>query len=114
AMNRQLLCLIAIAVLAMTVGCASENPRVPTIAALSANSAAGELVYQEHCTGCHGENLKGAGKVPNLIEHASGHGKEDLLGMLLDGGDGMPPFDAKLTDQQAADVICYVEHKSSQ
>jgi len=77
--------------------------------------AAGKLVFEEKCSECHesdteetkiGPGLKGVkeGKLPS--GKRANH--DNILEILTEGRDEMPPFKDVLTDKQKDDVIAYV------
>jgi len=74
--------------------------------------AAGRLVYEDHCSKCHGENAEGTKKRPSLrsdrVQQAATEG--DLHWLLVNGniGRGMPSW-SKLGDPQIWQVISYVK-----
>jgi len=74
--------------------------------------AAGRLVYEDHCSKCHGENAQGTKKRPSLrsqrVQEEATVG--DLHWLLVNGnmGRGMPSW-SKLGDPQIWQVITYVK-----
>jgi len=74
--------------------------------------AAGRLVYEDHCSKCHGENAEGAKKRPSLrsarVQQEATEG--DLHWLLVNGnmGRGMPSW-SKLGDPQIWQTIRYVK-----
>ena len=74
--------------------------------------AAGRLVYEDHCSKCHGENAQGTKKRPSLrserVQQEATEG--DLHWLLVNGnmGRGMPSW-SKLGDPQIWQVIAYVK-----
>ena len=74
--------------------------------------AAGHLVYEDHCSKCHGENAQGTKKRPPLrsarVQQEATEG--DLHWLLVNGnmGRGMPSW-SKLGDPQIWQVISYVK-----
>ncbi len=75
------------------------------------------LVYAENCTVCHG--AKGDGgtvtiqgkklKVPSLKEgHALNHTAEQLAKQISSGGDGMPAFKGRLSDEQITGLVAFI------
>ena len=77
--------------------------------------AAGRLVYEDHCSKCHGENAEGTKKRPSLrsarVQREATEG--DLHWLLVNGnmGRGMPSW-SKLGDPQIWQVISYVRSLS--
>jgi len=74
--------------------------------------SAGRLVYEDHCSKCHGENAQGTKKRPSLrserVQQEASEG--DLHWLLVNGnmGRGMPSW-SKLGDPQIWQVITYVK-----
>jgi len=77
--------------------------------------AAGRLVYQDHCSKCHGENAEGTKKRPPLrsarVQQEATEG--DLHWLLVNGNmaRGMPSW-SKLGDPQIWQVISYLKSLS--
>ena len=77
-------------------------------------------VFASKCEGCHGAQGEGGTvkvddlklKVPSLREgKAVKHSDEDYADQVLKGGDGMPPFKDKLTQQEIQDLIKFVREE---
>ncbi len=74
--------------------------------------AAGRLVYEDHCSKCHGENAQGTKKRPSLksarVQQEATEG--DLHWLLVNGnmGRGMPSW-SKLGDPQIWQTIRYLK-----
>ena len=93
-----------------------KNP----VPANAASLAAGQKLYEKHCSVCHGEKGKGDGemgeemdpKPANLSDADWKHGSTDgeIFVVIRDGikGTGMKSFSRKLTVHQLWDVINYV------
>jgi len=77
--------------------------------------AAGRLVFEDHCSKCHGENAEGTKKRPSLrsarVQQEATEG--DLHWLLVNGnmGRGMPSW-SKLGDPQIWQVISYLKSLS--
>jgi len=75
--------------------------------------AKGAQLYAENCITCHGEN--GGGHVipeaPALdgSEHAWHHADGQLQRIILDGGQVMPPFRDRLSGEDAAAIIRFIQ-----
>ena len=74
--------------------------------------AAGERLYTQHCSHCHGENAEGTKKRPPLkSERIQTQATDGDLFWLLSNGNmrkGMPPW-TKLPDQQRWQLIAYLK-----
>jgi mono/diheme cytochrome c family protein len=79
------------------------------------NPETGRAIFESKCSECHdpdtedtkvGPGLKGIknGKLPSGKQATH----DNVLEILLEGRDEMPPFKDVLTDQQKDDVIAYV------
>jgi len=111
---------------ALTTGCGTgSNSNTATPSTSSATPAAAATatpdefasvrpIYKEQCTKCHGPTGEGGqvtenGKklrVPSFkSEHALKHKDEDFVDQIVNGGDGMPAFDQKLTPEQMNQLI---------
>jgi mono/diheme cytochrome c family protein len=73
---------------------------------------AGRMIYEDHCSKCHGENAQGTKKRPSLrsvrVQEKATEG--DLHWLLVNGnmGRGMPSW-SKLGDPQIWQVITYLK-----
>jgi mono/diheme cytochrome c family protein len=63
---------------------------------------AGEMLYDEHCSTCHGEKLRSSGAIPDLRQLAAGD-RPRFDTIVAEGKDQMPSWegviDAKGMDQ---------------
>ena len=84
--------------------------------AQTAAMAEGKQLYEKYCASCHG--LDGSGVVPgtpNFRDKAwwenalATTGWEGLVNVVLEGKDGMPPFKAVLSPEQARTVLEYAK-----
>jgi mono/diheme cytochrome c family protein len=105
--------LLAIAALPLLVACSSDDSgadgdadRASTIAGLTGDATGGESVYSTNCTSCHGTDAKSGSENMDVAAFARSS-KDAAIAQILEGGDGMPSFEA-LTDQQVADVVAYL------
>jgi mono/diheme cytochrome c family protein len=75
-----------------------------------AQATAGETLYGEHCTKCHGEDLAGVEQAPALAGDAFGqrwHGAN--LKKLFERIEVMPPKEPKsLTEKQYAEILAFL------
>jgi mono/diheme cytochrome c family protein len=93
-----------------------KNPVAPSAASI----AAGQVLYQRQCAGCHGDTGQGDGsmgdelnpKPSNLADADWKHGSTDgeIFTVIRDGvkSTGMKPFGRKMTTHQLWDVVNYV------
>ena len=95
---------------------AGSSP-VAAVAPTTDEFAATRVVFKEQCSKCHGDNGEGGpvtveGKklrVPTFKSgHALKHTDEDFHDQIMNGGDGMPPFKAKLTPDQVNELVRFV------
>jgi mono/diheme cytochrome c family protein len=104
-------------VLAAAIGCLL----VPTMAAAAGDAKRGEPMFQRYCSGCHGTDGRGGGKV--FMPHVGplnkkGHTEllddEYVASIITQGGPAfgksgyMPSFKGTLSPDDIADVIAYV------
>jgi len=91
---------------------AKDHERKNPFAGQADAVSAGRLVYEDHCSKCHGENAQGTKKRPSLrserVQQEATEG--DLHWLLVNGnmGRGMPSW-SKLGDPQIWQVIAYVK-----
>ncbi len=87
---------------------ARTNPYVGQADAI----AAGQQIYEQHCSHCHGENAEGTKKHPGLrSERIQVRATDGDIYWLLSNGNmrrGMPPW-TKLPDQQRWQLISYLK-----
>ncbi|HEX6724732.1 MAG TPA: c-type cytochrome [Gaiella sp.] len=76
--------------------------------ATTGNAVAGQQVFAENCSGCHGLSGHGANGGPTLVGKTD---RDAVLAQVQDGGGGMPAFKGSLTEQQIQDVVSYVTEK---
>lgn len=105
----------AFALLTFTVACDGEatptepDPeptRTEDILALTGDAVAGETVYTNNCTGCHGADGTGV-TGPDLTAYLPNATDEDFIDVVLNGQGVMGAFDS-LADQDIADLTTYV------
>ena len=89
------------------MGCAS-HPRLEGVQALTPNADAGEAIYAKHCAECHGADLAGAVEGPDIRGEVRFHSDAQLVVMVLAGVGEMEGFDKELDDQQAADLVAWL------
>ena len=91
---------------------AKDHERKNPFAGQADAVSAGRLVYEDHCSKCHGENAQGTKKRPSLrserVQQEATEG--DLHWLLVNGnmGRGMPSW-SKLGDPQIWQVISYLK-----
>jgi mono/diheme cytochrome c family protein len=91
---------------------AKEHERQNPYAGQRDAVAAGRLVFEDHCSKCHGADAQGTSKRPSLrsarVQEEATEG--DLHWLLVNGnmGKGMPSW-SKLGDPQIWQVITYVK-----
>jgi cytochrome c oxidase subunit 2 len=70
--------------------------------------AQGKVVYDAKCATCHQANGEGMGPFPAISGSPIANGDITLhIDRVLNGGQGMPPFDAQLTPVEAAAVVTF-------
>ncbi len=76
--------------------------------------ALGEKIYITHCSSCHGLTGEGHGEIEvapalNSTEHAWHHADGQLQRLIVNGGQQMPPFGEKITNDEVIAVIRYFQ-----
>ena len=91
---------------------AAQTPAATT--ATPDELAAAKANYQKTCIACHGETGEGGPvtvegkrlKVPSFkAAHALKDSDKDFTEQIKEGGDGMPAFKDKLSEQEIADLV---------
>ena len=121
--------LVLCAVVALiVVGCGdasrTTNSPAPSAAQTPATTtstpdefAAARANYKKTCIACHGETGEGGPvtvegkrlKVPSFkSEHAAKEPDKEFLEQIHEGGDGMPAFKDKLSEQEIADLVKFI------
>ena len=79
------------------------------------DAAKGKAIFLKYCAGCHGPEGKGDGyqllgrKPANLTEPPTSLKSEtELLISIHEGRPNMPPWNARLTDDDSRDVLAYI------
>ncbi|HEX8707987.1 MAG TPA: cytochrome c [Pyrinomonadaceae bacterium] len=79
--------------------------------------AAAKTTYSQVCSACHQDKGEGGMvklegkriKVPSLTEgHGLEHTDAELAKQIANGGDGMPAFKGKLSDEQINDLVRFI------
>jgi mono/diheme cytochrome c family protein len=101
--------LLACSVLVSLVACDGSNgdsgDRAATILDLEGDPAAGEQVYADECSSCHG--VSGEGGVGPAMSSVAGEGEAEIVEVVLEGEGDMPSF-SDLPDQDIADLVAYI------
>ncbi len=95
----------------------SSSPRaMEQIAAGGGSAQRGAKLFADNCKVCHNADSKERKFGPGLAGVAAGKlpsGKdaspENIVRMITEGGNGMPPFGDKLSSAEIADLIAYVK-----
>jgi mono/diheme cytochrome c family protein len=81
-----------------------DGDRVSTILALEGDPAAGQGAYESQCSACHGAS--GEGGVGPALTGVDAD-PETTITQILEGGEGMQPYDT-LPDQDIANIYAYM------
>ena len=82
--------------------------------------ARARVIYGQECSICHGEDAKGGIvkvegkrlKVPSLTEgHALNHSNEELAKQISKGGDGMPAFKDKMSEDEINQMVRFIRQQ---
>jgi alcohol dehydrogenase (cytochrome c) len=88
-------------------GHAGESPSNPTNEG-TGDPDAGEQIYLDNCSTCHGADGRGGNGGPDLTTIPTAKQLQQVIAQITNGGGGMPAFGGTLTDQQIRDVAAYV------
>jgi mono/diheme cytochrome c family protein len=81
----------------------------PPSVALSERGTAGQVLFEDNCTVCHGEDLGGgAGPALGFGSQAADKPVEVLETQIRTGGNGMPSWGGLLEDSEIADLIAFL------
>ena len=101
-MNKVLVCVVV---------CAAVFPCGVVSAQDASQAEAGEMLYDEHCSSCHGENLRSSGAIPDLRELGPGD-RPRFDKMVSEGKDQMPSFQGVLNAQQLDQLWAYIRSRA--
>ena len=84
---------------------AGEEPQGPPIVVPDqpVDEAAAQAVYKANCLACHGDRLRG-GLGPALDKIGTTMSKEMIYERIELGGNGMPPFKGRLSEEELANL----------
>jgi alcohol dehydrogenase (cytochrome c) len=74
----------------------------------TADAAAGEEVFAENCSTCHGATGHGGNGGPDLRTMPLAKTQAGAEKQVTNGGGGMPPFKGQLSEEEIANVAAYV------
>ena len=77
--------------------------------AAAAQVAAGERVYSDYCSNCHGEGLRNtSGGVTFDLRRLRSEDHDRFMGSVLDGKRQMPPWRGALDTEQIESIWAYI------
>jgi mono/diheme cytochrome c family protein len=86
------------------------DPRVETTLALTGDATSGEALFtSQKCTDCHGKAGRGGFGVDLGSDDVHTTPKDELANTVLVGRLFMPAFKAKVTDQELADLLAFID-----
>jgi len=89
--------------------CAESNARTAGILELEGDAARGSTIFENNCLACHGADLQGTDNGPDILHAGTDHDDTQNMDVILNGGlFGMPSFEDQLDDQEAADLLSYL------
>lgn len=100
------LCLTLLISASLFSACGASDNAI-AISKIEGDPAAGQPLYEEHCSSCHGA-MAGGGSGPNLIKELKEHDLADMIDVVLEGDGSMPSFEY-LEDQKIADIMAYIK-----
>jgi alcohol dehydrogenase (cytochrome c) len=71
---------------------------------------AGGMLYDEHCSSCHGENLRSSGAIPDLRDLGAAD-RPRFDKMVSEGKDQMPSWEGVLSAQQLDQLWAYIRSR---
>jgi cytochrome c oxidase subunit II len=74
----------------------------------TADAAAGEEVFAENCSVCHGADGHGGNGGPDLTTMPKAQEQASAEEQVTNGGGGMPPFGGTLSEEEISNVAAYV------
>jgi len=127
-MNKKgLLIGLLIAALAITsAACGGNNNagnngttgQAPTTDGAGAGTAGGAIdeaeataLYEANCMACHAADLSGGGAFPSLTAVGSRMSQEEIAAKISEGGNGMPAFKGRLTDDEINTLAAWLATK---
>jgi mono/diheme cytochrome c family protein len=75
------------------------------------NAEAGEVVFSENCSVCHGATGHGGNGGPDLTTMPKAQEIASAEEQVTNGGGGMPPFGGTLSEEEISNVAAYVVHE---
>jgi len=72
---------------------------------------AGEMLYEEHCSSCHGEKLRSSGAIPDLRELGAGD-RPRFDKIVTDGKDQMPSWQGVISEQGMDQLWAYIRSRA--
>jgi mono/diheme cytochrome c family protein len=75
------------------------------------DAMAGEEVFAENCSTCHGATGHGGNGGPDLRTMPKAKTEAGAIEQVTDGGGGMPAFKGSLSEEEIANVAAYVVEK---
>ena len=75
------------------------------------DATAGQAVFSDNCSSCHGASGMGGNGGPDLTAIAAAADPKHVVTQVTNGGGGMPAFKGSLTPKQIQDVAAYVAGK---
>jgi quinoprotein glucose dehydrogenase len=87
-----------------------DAPKQPT--ATEAFGQAGQRLFAQNCMGCHGQDRKGSGNYPSLININKKYHDEDIINLIATGRRMMPSFrQLSLQDRQA--IVSFITNNTA-
>jgi cytochrome c oxidase subunit II len=74
----------------------------------TADASAGEAVFSENCSVCHGSDGHGGNGGPDLTTMPKAQEQASAEEQVTNGGGGMPPFAGTLSEEEISNVAAYV------
>ena len=73
--------------------------------------AAGEALYEEHCSTCHGERLRPTGAAPDL-KNLTADDRTKFETTVWNGRGQMPAWQGMITEEERASIWAYIRSRA--
>jgi mono/diheme cytochrome c family protein len=104
-------CLLGLSILFVTIPAdESEEDAAPAVEA-PLNVEAATAVYEQSCLMCHGDQLQGAGGMPDLTTVGSRLDLQQITKQIKNGGGGMPGFSSQLSAEEINNLSKWLSEK---
>lgn len=75
------------------------------------DNAQATAIYEANCMACHAADLSGGGAFPGLQDVGARLSKEEIANIIANGGNGMPAFSGRLSDEEINTLASWLAAK---